>query len=57
MIGKMRQVYSLIKMLRRNFAPRISVRQDQDGKMLQSQEEIIQQWTKYRSKPPPELLN
>ena len=41
-IGKTRQAYSLIKMLRRKFTPRISVIQDQDGKMLQSQDEIIQ---------------
>ena len=45
----MRQAYSLIKMLRRKFTPRISVIQDQDGKILQSQDEIIQQWTKYCS--------
>ena len=48
-IGKTRHVYSLIKMLRRKFTPRISVIQDQDGKILQSQDEIIQQWTKYCS--------
>ena len=36
-------------MLRRKFTPRISVIQDQDGKILQSQDEIIQQWTKYCS--------
>ena len=48
-IGKMRQAYSLIKMLRRKFTPRINVIQDQDGKILQSQDEIIQQWTKYCS--------
>ena len=34
-------------MLRRKFTPRISVIQARDGKMLQSQDEIIQQWTKY----------
>ena len=33
-IGKTRQVYSLIKLLRRKFTPRISVIQDQDGKMV-----------------------
>ena len=36
-------------MLRRKFTPRISVVQDEDGKILQSQDEIIQQWTKYCS--------
>ena len=48
-IGITRQAYNLIKMLRRKFTPRISVIQDQDGTMLQSQDEIIQQWTKYCS--------
>ena len=42
MIEKTRQAYSLIKMLRRKITRRISVIQDQDGKMLQSQDEIIQ---------------
>ena len=36
-------------MLRRKFTPRISVIRDQDGKILQSQNKIIQQWTKYCS--------
>ena len=36
-------------MLRRKFMPRISTLQDQDGKVLQAQDEIIQQWTKYCS--------
>ena len=36
-------------MLRRKLTPRISIIQDQDGKILQSQDEIIQQWTKYCS--------
>ena len=36
MIGKTRQAYSLIKMLRRKFTPRISVIQDQAGKILVS---------------------
>ena len=31
-IGKTRHAYSLIKMLRRKFTPRINVIQDQDGK-------------------------
>ena len=48
-IGRTRQAYSLIKMLQRKFTPRVSVIQDQDGKILQSQDEIIQQWTKYCS--------
>ena len=48
-IGRTRQTYSLIKMLRRKFTPRISVIRDQDGKILQSQNKIIQQWTKYCS--------
>ena len=34
-IGKTRQAYSLIKMLRRKFIPKMSVIQDQYGKMLQ----------------------
>ena len=48
-IGRTRQAYSLIKMLRRKFTLRVSVIQDQDGKVLQSQDEIIQRWTKYCS--------
>ena len=48
-IGRTRQAYSLIKMLRRKFTPRISVIQNQGGKILQSQDEIIQQWTKHCS--------
>ena len=35
-IGKTRQAYNLIKMLCRKLTPRISVIQDQDGKMLVS---------------------
>ena len=34
-IGSTREAYSLIKVLRRKFTPRISVIQDQDDKMLQ----------------------
>ena len=48
-IGTTRHAYSQIKMLRRKFTPRISLIQDQDGKILQSQDEIIQQRTKYCS--------
>ena len=47
--GKTRQAYSLIKMLRSKFTSRINVIQGQDSKILQSQDEIIQQWTKYYS--------
>ena len=36
-------------MLQRKFAPRVSIIQDKDDKILQSQDEIIQQWTKYCS--------
>ena len=48
-IGRMRQAYILTKILRRKFTPRISVIKDQHGKVLQSQDEIIRQWTKYCS--------
>ena len=48
-MGKTRQTYSLMKMLRRRFMPRIIVIQDRDGKILESQDEIIQQWMKYCS--------
>ena len=51
MIGKTRQACSLIKTLRRKFAPRINVVQDQEGKTLQTPEEIIQQWLKYCGSP------
>ena len=47
MIEKTRQAYNLIKVLRRKFMSRINVIQDQNGKILQSQDEIIQQWMKY----------
>ena len=36
-------------MLRRKFTLRISVTQEQEGKVLQFQGEIIHQWTKYCS--------
>ena len=41
-IGRTRQMYSLIRMLRRKFTPRINVIQDQEGKILQFHDEIIQ---------------
>jgi hypothetical protein len=46
-IGNSRQAYRLIKMLGRKFVPRINVIRDQDGKILQSQEEITERWTRY----------
>ena len=45
--GNTRQAYSLIKMLRREFFPRLNPIRDQDGKILQSQKEIIERWTVY----------
>ena len=46
-IGNTRQAYNLIKMLRRKFTPRPSAVRDQEGKILQSQEEIAKRWTTY----------
>ena len=48
-IGERRQANNLTKMLRRKFTPRVNVIQNQNGNILQSQDEIIEQWTKYCS--------
>ena len=48
-IGNTRQAYSLIKMLRKKFVPRLNVIRDQEGTMLQSKDEIKQRWTQYCS--------
>ena len=46
-VGNTRQLYSLIKTLGRKFTPRRHVTRDQEGKILQSQEEIAEKWTVY----------
>jgi Reverse transcriptase (RNA-dependent DNA polymerase)/Endonuclease-reverse transcriptase/Domain of unknown function (DUF6451) len=48
-IGNTREAYSLLKMLRKEFVPRLNVIRDQQGTMLQSKEDIKQRWTEYCS--------
>ena len=48
-VGNTREAYSLLKMLRKEFAPRLNVIRDQQGTMLQSKEDIKQRWTEYCS--------
>jgi hypothetical protein len=48
-IGNTREAYGLIKMLRREFVPRLNVIRNQEGTMLQSNDEIKQRWTQYCS--------
>ncbi|CAF2041487.1 unnamed protein product [Rotaria magnacalcarata] len=48
-IGNTRQAYSLIKTLKNNFVPRITMIRNQDGTMQQSKEGVTQRWTQYCS--------
>jgi hypothetical protein len=48
-IGNTKQAYGLIKMLRKEFVPRLNVIRNQEGTMLQSKDEIKQRWTQYCS--------
>ena len=48
-VGNTRQAYSLIKVLKNKFAPRLNVIRNAEGKMLQSKDEIKQRWTQYCS--------
>ena len=48
-IGNTREAYSLIKMLRKEFVPRINVIRNQEGKMLQTNDDIKRRWTQYCS--------
>jgi hypothetical protein len=48
-IGNTREAYSLLKMLRKEFVPRINVIRNQQGTMLQSKDDIKQRWTQYCS--------
>ena len=47
--GNTRQAYSLIKVLKNKYAPRLNVIRNAEGTMLQSKEEIKQRWTQYCS--------
>ena len=48
-VGNTREAYSLLKMLRKEFVPRLNVIRNQQGTMLQSKDEIKQRWTQYCS--------
>ena len=48
-IGNSKQAYSLIKMLRKRFVPRLNIIPNKDGTILQSIEEIKNRWTQYCS--------
>ena len=48
-ISNTRAAYSLLKMLRKEFAPRLNVIRDQQDTMLQSKDEIKRRWTEYCS--------
>jgi hypothetical protein len=48
-IGNTRQAYGLIKMLRKEFVPRLNMIRNEVGTMLQSKDEIKQRWAQYCS--------
>jgi len=48
-IGNTREAYSLLKMLKSEFVPRLNVIRDQQGTVLQSKDDIKQRWTQYCS--------
>ena len=48
-IGNTRQAYSLIKVLKNKFVPRLNVIRNAEGTVLQSKDEIKQRWTQYCS--------
>ena len=48
-IGNTREAYSLLKMLKSEFVPRLNVIRDQQGAMLQSKDDIKQRWKQYCS--------
>ncbi|CAF4463173.1 unnamed protein product [Rotaria socialis] len=48
-IGNTREAYGLIKMLRKEFVPRLNVIRNQEGTMLQTKDDIKRRWTQYCS--------
>ena len=48
-IGNTREAYGLIKMLRKEFAPRLNVIRNQEGTILQTNDDIKRRWTQYCS--------
>ncbi|CAM4876466.1 unnamed protein product [Rotaria socialis] len=48
-IGNTREAYGLIKMLRKEFVPRLNVIRNQEGTMLQINDDIKRRWTQYCS--------
>ncbi|CAF1527450.1 unnamed protein product [Adineta ricciae] len=48
-IGNTRQAFSLIKVLKNKFVPRLNVIRNAEGEMLQSKDEITKRWTQYCS--------
>jgi hypothetical protein len=48
-IGNTREAYGLIKMLRKEFVPRLNVIRNQEGTMLQTNDDIKRRWTQYCS--------
>ena len=48
-VGNTRQAYSLIKMLRKEFVPRLNLIRNHEGEVLQTKDEIKQRWTEYCS--------
>ena len=48
-IGNTKVAYSLLKMLKSEFVPRLNVIRDQQGTMLQAKDDIKQRWTQYCS--------
>jgi hypothetical protein len=48
-IGNTREAYSLIKMLRKEVVPRLNVVQNQEGTILQTNDDIKRRWTQYCS--------
>ena len=48
-IGNTKEAYGLIKVLRKEFAPRLNIIRNEEGTMLQTKDEIKQRWTQYCS--------
>ncbi|CAF2239431.1 unnamed protein product [Rotaria magnacalcarata] len=46
-IGNTREAYGLIKMLRKEFVPRLNVIRNQEGTMLQTKDDIKRKWTQH----------
>lgn len=46
-VGNTRQAYKLVKMLKRQYVPKLIVIKDQDGTILQWKEDMMHRWTQY----------